>query len=568
MSSPLSLYKNKKNTKNWIKIKLQGTRSNRSAIGAKVKIFSQGKWQMRELSAQSGYNSQNSLIAHFGIGTATTVDSLVVQWPSGIRQVQANIAAKRLVKVVEVNPAPEYVTSPANGTVNTNVSLKVTSSTLKGASTYTIELSPDQTFSTGIISMSGTNALNFTGLSYSTTYYARVKSNLSPLYGKTTNFSTAPAEYFSYVKNPVNNATGVATSLNVVVNTVIGATNYTVELNSDSAFNATTALVQTGAKTTFMYSGLHYNTVYHTRVKTDLSPNWGVIKSFTTKRAQSYITAPINNSVNVPYVTNVSTNTILGATLYTIELNPDSTFNATTAIVKYSSNHTIGFTLAYNTKYYGRVSTDADPGSWGVTKVFTTGDPLSLAYVTSPKNGSSGVPTSVSITSNVVPGATHYTIELNTASDFSGTPIVRSGMRTISFSGLAMNTTYHTRVQSNLAPGQWGITNTTFTTASPGARSTDWKGDDEEETLEFGAPVLSVYPNPVKTTFTVHAQTDNQDVLSIQLYDMTGKELNRYQGQTNNLLEIDGRSLVGGMYIIRVATSHGVDVRKIVKIEP
>lgn len=82
-----TFYLNDGNENHWLKVKLEGTESNRSAIGAKVKVKAQingnAVWQIREISAQTGYCGQNSLIAHFGLGEATIVDSLLVFWPSG-----------------------------------------------------------------------------------------------------------------------------------------------------------------------------------------------------------------------------------------------------------------------------------------------------------------------------------------------------------------------------------------------------------------------------------------------------------------------------------------------------
>lgn len=71
---------------------LIGTKSNRSAIGAKVRVKAtiNGKevWQMREISAQTGggVGSQNSLKAYFGLGDAIQVDEVIIEWPSGLIQ--------------------------------------------------------------------------------------------------------------------------------------------------------------------------------------------------------------------------------------------------------------------------------------------------------------------------------------------------------------------------------------------------------------------------------------------------------------------------------------------------
>ncbi len=79
------LYHNDGNSNHWITIKLTGTSANRSAIGAKIKlktiINGNAVWQMREISAQSSYCGQNDLRAHFGLGNATSIDSIKVEWP-------------------------------------------------------------------------------------------------------------------------------------------------------------------------------------------------------------------------------------------------------------------------------------------------------------------------------------------------------------------------------------------------------------------------------------------------------------------------------------------------------
>ena len=82
-----ALYQNDGNENHWFKLNCEGTSCNRSAIGAVIKIKAtidgNAVWQMRRIEGQSGYCSQNSLNVHFGVGDATLIDSLVVQWPSG-----------------------------------------------------------------------------------------------------------------------------------------------------------------------------------------------------------------------------------------------------------------------------------------------------------------------------------------------------------------------------------------------------------------------------------------------------------------------------------------------------
>ncbi|HET6228160.1 MAG TPA: CRTAC1 family protein [Bacteroidia bacterium] len=99
------LYHNNGNENNWISIKLRGTKSNRAAIGAKVyvKATIKGKsaWQMREISAQNGYCSQNDLRVHVGLEQAKVIEVIKVVWPSGIVQTWINQSVNELMELVE-----------------------------------------------------------------------------------------------------------------------------------------------------------------------------------------------------------------------------------------------------------------------------------------------------------------------------------------------------------------------------------------------------------------------------------------------------------------------------------
>lgn len=85
---------------NWINIKCIGTISNKSAIGTIVKlkatINGNSYWQIREISAQNSFQSQNDLRVHFGLGNATIVDSLIIKYPGGTIETIANVAPNTL----------------------------------------------------------------------------------------------------------------------------------------------------------------------------------------------------------------------------------------------------------------------------------------------------------------------------------------------------------------------------------------------------------------------------------------------------------------------------------------
>lgn len=94
MSAPVSLLRNDLSAeRHWVRFRLQGTRSNRSAIGALVTIKAGESSQSRAVMSQSSYVSHNDLRVHFGLGQAATVDSILVRWPSGAEETFPGVRA-------------------------------------------------------------------------------------------------------------------------------------------------------------------------------------------------------------------------------------------------------------------------------------------------------------------------------------------------------------------------------------------------------------------------------------------------------------------------------------------
>ncbi len=94
------LFLNNQNDKNWVKVKLTGTKSNRDAYGARVKLLADGKLVgMREVKSATGFCAQEPAVAHFG-APAGKKYSIEVVFPSGTKVVQA-VTAGQLVEVVE-----------------------------------------------------------------------------------------------------------------------------------------------------------------------------------------------------------------------------------------------------------------------------------------------------------------------------------------------------------------------------------------------------------------------------------------------------------------------------------
>jgi hypothetical protein len=89
------------NKNNWLELKLVGTKSNRSAIGARIRIVSDKVSQIREVNDQSSYLSQNSLTQHFGLAKYNKADTLNIRWPSGLNQQFLNIPVNERIEITE-----------------------------------------------------------------------------------------------------------------------------------------------------------------------------------------------------------------------------------------------------------------------------------------------------------------------------------------------------------------------------------------------------------------------------------------------------------------------------------
>jgi hypothetical protein len=89
------------NTGHWVAIKLQGTKSNRDGIGARVEVFAGSRHWTAERVASSGYLSQDDGRLHFGLGSAAAIDKLVVHWPSGREQTVLKPTIDRVLTVEE-----------------------------------------------------------------------------------------------------------------------------------------------------------------------------------------------------------------------------------------------------------------------------------------------------------------------------------------------------------------------------------------------------------------------------------------------------------------------------------
>ncbi len=101
---PLLLYRNSVTPgRHWIQFALEGSGSNRSAIGARVELQWDGRRQLQEVVAASGFAAQNQRPLHFGLGASTAIDRVLIHWPSGREQMIEHPSVDTLHRITEPN---------------------------------------------------------------------------------------------------------------------------------------------------------------------------------------------------------------------------------------------------------------------------------------------------------------------------------------------------------------------------------------------------------------------------------------------------------------------------------
>ena len=95
------IYFNSGNPNKWLKVQLEGVESNIHGIAARVEIY--GAWgkQIREIRSGQGFSHMSTMNAHFGIGTASGIDKVIVRWPSGTVDEILNVSSNQSLTVVE-----------------------------------------------------------------------------------------------------------------------------------------------------------------------------------------------------------------------------------------------------------------------------------------------------------------------------------------------------------------------------------------------------------------------------------------------------------------------------------
>ena len=101
--APSLLKESAAGTNHWMTLKLTGTKSNRSAIGARVRLIASGHTQVDEVRSGGSYLSQSDFRLHFGLGAAKEVDRIEIAWPGGGKQILTHAKGDRVLSIQEAS---------------------------------------------------------------------------------------------------------------------------------------------------------------------------------------------------------------------------------------------------------------------------------------------------------------------------------------------------------------------------------------------------------------------------------------------------------------------------------
>ena len=400
----------------------------------------------------------------------------------------SNWSSARTFKTKDQPLNQVILSSPANNATAIAINPTLIWNSLSGATKYDIQVSTNSNFTSTLINVTDhtSNSYNASGLSNLTTYYWRIRGKNNTETGSWSdvwNFRTISEPLAApTLTSPSNSASAVSTSPTFQWNNISGATNYELQVSTNSNFT-TTIINQTSlTSTSYAGSGLQYLQTYYWRTKaknTEQTSNWSSVFSFTTKDqplAQVVLSTPTNNATGVSISPTITWNALSGANNYDIQVATDANFSNIVANVtgNIGTNYNLN-NLATFTYHYWRVrgKNTTETGAWSdVWNFRTVSDPIGTPTLSTPTNSATNVSISPTFQWSSVTGATNYELQVSTSSNFTTTLINETSLTSTSYagSGLSNSTQYYwrARAKNSEQTGSWSsVFNFTTVPAAP-----------------------------------------------------------------------------------------------------
>jgi hypothetical protein len=400
-----SLYRNNLSGNHFLKIKLIGTLSNKSALGAMVALHyknTEGNpaGQRRDVLSQTGFLGQNSTILSFGLGQTTNIDSLVIYWPGGMKQViSEQLGIDQLITIQEADPnvyppAP-ILNIPQNEATNIVINPMLSWNPAGDAFQFHLQFADNASFSPLMFEdsvITEATVYDVNGLERGTTYYWQVRAKNDVGWGpwsESFNFTTtdsiptvtppAPILY-----TPVNGSPSIVVNPSLTWNAVGGALQYHIKFADNTAFDPLIIEDTVVTNTSYAVSGLQYEQTYYWQVRAKNEAGWGPWSStwsFTTQAFSGTVHEPElrnpqNEQQNVPIPAPFRWSSRVTGT-FNLQISEDDQFNTLVF-----DNSTITDTLVfigesfidYDRNYYWRVNVtvSGETSPWSIPFLFTT----------------------------------------------------------------------------------------------------------------------------------------------------------------------------------------------------
>jgi len=191
----------------------------------------------------------------------------------------------------------------------------------------------------------------------------------------------------------------------------------------------------------------------------------------------------------------------------------------------------------------------------------------SISYVIAPYIDAVNVMnTSLTITSNTVPTASSYTIQLSESLDFATVAFEATGSTPVlPFGGLKFNTVYYNRVRTNFST-EFGEVRKFTTRPSPSMRAASARLETSDEEIALKEFNVNVYPNPFRETLIFSVESSIHDKAGIKLIDLNGRTVHESIEKTNSIIEIK-KPFANSVYLLRVNAGAFSKVVRVVRGE-
>lgn len=564
------LMKNSGNSNHWIGFKPIGTGNNKSAVGAVLTIYTGLKKQIRAIRADAGSAaSGEGLRANFGLGTATAIDSLVVQWPDGVRQKVTGIPSVNRYWTVKEGvdvPAVPVLVGPANGVDGVPIDTTLSWNTAVGAVAYQCQVSLDSTFATGINvndTLTGTTK-QLTGLGNSSTYYWRVRSIGTITNGFVSAYATRHFTTIAHIPDvpvlalPADNALDLEYMVTLTSYKTKGAAHYHWQLSTALAFSSL-AVNDSTTDSVRVVGPLASGTKYYWKVR---AVNPGGPSEFSAPDSFTVMAAPGATTLAYPTSNQKSVSAdnlklkwhpASIASGYECQISLSKSFSTLAVASDSTADTTFTATLDHITKYYWRVRGFTVGGNGPFTAIdsFTTIVPIPAAPTLVSPRSVVNVPRNPTIIWHASTYATRYRLQIATNSSFIAIVLDTTVADTTVWlrTMLDANKLYYWQVSATDTLG-------TSAYSTPAHFTTGTTSIDQAAEIPKEFALLQNYPNPFNPSTTIGYDLPKNAYVKIIIYDMLGKVVanlvDGMQAANRYTIEWNPSHLSSGIYFYRI----------------